>query len=109
MALIAHHDLKEDILWIADRRLLKRGRRKLYLTPNQFKICQTLYKEKGRVISIERFFLCLDYGEETHATMSNVVQVTINHIRRKWKRFLRINCPIQCVRQSGYYWRNGND
>jgi two-component system copper resistance phosphate regulon response regulator CusR len=79
-AVLQVNDLSLDLL----NRTATRGRQQLELTQRQFSVLEFLMRHKNQIVTRE--MLALGVWKATTATWTNVIEVQINHLRRKIER-----------------------
>lgn len=85
-------------------RTVKRAGQSLSLTPKEFAVLAFLLRHRGEVISRTR--LAEEVWDEQFDSFSNVIDVTLSHLRAKVDRGFAVPL-IQTVRGAGYVLRAG--
>ena len=104
-----HHEPTLSLLTVADlrldpvTRLVKRGERRVDLTPKEFALLEYLMRNAGHVVT--RPMIAEHVWDFTWDRLTNVIDVFINHLRKK------IELPgeprlVHAVRGSGYVIRD---
>jgi two-component system, OmpR family, copper resistance phosphate regulon response regulator CusR len=97
---LSHADLELDYR----ARTVKRGGRALALSPKEFAVLAFLLRHPGEVISRTR--LAEEVWDENFDSFSNVIDVTLSHLRSKVDRGFEVSL-IHTVRGAGYVLRQG--
>ncbi|MBX7168853.1 MAG: response regulator transcription factor [Pirellulales bacterium] len=95
---VACGDLQLDLT----TRRVERDGRQVELTPTEFSLLEFLMRHAGQVVT--RKMLCEHLWDSDWEGSTNVIEVHINHLRRKLDRGAPVSC-IQTVRGRGYALR----
>lgn len=98
-------DSMDAVLRVADltmdliKRQVVRGDRELELTQRQFMVLEYLIRHKNQIVTRE--MLAVDVWKATTATWTNVIEVQINHLRKKIQ-LQGLPPLLRTVRGEGY-------
>jgi two-component system OmpR family response regulator/two-component system copper resistance phosphate regulon response regulator CusR len=84
-------------------RRVQQGEAEIDLTPTEFRILELLMRHAGQVVT--RKMLCEDLWDTDWEGTTNVIEVHINRIRKKFDREGSSSSIIQTVRGRGYALR----